>query len=71
VNYFSFFFTFRPVRKLTTFAWEWEIANIEAMKMENAVVAPFDGQIEEICVKLNDIVREGQILFILKKIAHK
>jgi pyruvate carboxylase len=48
-----------------------EIANIEAMKMENAVVAPFDGQIEEICVKLNDIVREGQILFILRKIAHK
>ncbi len=43
-----------------------EIANIEAMKMENAVIAPFNGQIEEISVKLNDIVQEGQLLFILK-----
>lgn len=44
-----------------------EIANIEAMKMENTVVAPFDGQVAEICVKLNDIVREGQTLFVLRQ----
>ncbi len=44
-----------------------EIANLEAMKMENAILAPFDGQIAEICVKLNDAVQEGQLLFVLEK----
>ncbi len=44
-----------------------EIANLEAMKMENAIVAPFDAQIKEICIKLNDTVQEGQLLFILEK----
>jgi pyruvate carboxylase len=44
-----------------------EIANLEAMKMENAIVAPFDAQITEICVKLNSFVVEGQLLFILEK----
>ena len=43
-----------------------EIANIESMKMENPITAPFDAQIEEICVKLNQIVEEGQLLFVLK-----
>ena len=42
-----------------------EIANIEAMKMENAVTAPFDGQIKEITVKLHDVVKEGQLLFVI------
>ena len=45
-----------------------EIANLEAMKMENAIVAPFDGQIVEVCVKLNDTVQEKQLLFILQKV---
>jgi pyruvate carboxylase len=45
-----------------------EIANIEAMKMENAIIAPFDSQIVEICVKLNDTVQEGQLLFVLEKL---
>ena len=45
-----------------------EIANLEAMKMENAVVAAFDGQIAEVCIKLNDTVREGQLLFVLEKL---
>ncbi len=45
-----------------------EIANIEAMKMENIVVAPFDAQIEEIAVSLNEQVQEGQLLFVLKKL---
>ncbi|NTV65248.1 MAG: biotin attachment protein, partial [Oscillochloris sp.] len=36
-----------------------EIANLEAMKMENAIIAPFDGKIAEVCVKLNDVVQEG------------
>ncbi|MBZ0154782.1 MAG: biotin/lipoyl-binding protein [Alphaproteobacteria bacterium] len=44
-----------------------EIANLEAMKMENAIIAPFDGQIAEVCVKLNDTVQEGQLLFVLEK----
>lgn len=45
-----------------------EIANLEAMKMENAVVAPFDGQVAEVCIRLNCTVREGQLLFILEKL---
>ncbi|GAB4257390.1 MAG: hypothetical protein Kow0092_04230 [Deferrisomatales bacterium] len=44
-----------------------EIANLEAMKMENAVLAPFDAQVVEIAVKLNDRVQEGQLLFELEK----
>ncbi len=44
-----------------------EIANLEAMKMENAILAPFDAQVEEIAVKLNAQVQEGQLLFVLKK----
>ncbi|HOJ42823.1 MAG TPA: biotin/lipoyl-binding protein, partial [Syntrophorhabdaceae bacterium] len=44
-----------------------EIANVEAMKMENVIVAPFDGQIVEICVKLNELVEEGQLLFVIDK----
>jgi pyruvate carboxylase len=44
-----------------------EIANLEAMKMENAIIAPFDGQISEVCMKLNDAVIEGQLLFVLEK----
>jgi pyruvate carboxylase len=45
-----------------------EIANLECMKMENPIVAPFDAQIVEICVKLNQMVEEGQLLFVLKPI---
>ncbi len=44
-----------------------EIANLEAMKMENAILAPFDGLIAELCVKNNDTVQEGQLLFIIEK----
>ncbi len=43
-----------------------EVANIEAMKMENAISSPFDGQIEEICAKLNDIVQERQLLLVIR-----
>lgn len=42
-----------------------EIANLEAMKMENVVVSPLDGCIVEICAKLNDSVQEGQLLFVI------
>lgn len=45
-----------------------EIANIEAMKMENAITAPFHGQMAEVCIKLNDTVREGQLLFVIEKV---
>lgn len=44
-----------------------EIANLEAMKMENAILSPFDGQIVEVCVKLNDAVIEGQLLLVIEK----
>jgi pyruvate carboxylase len=44
-----------------------EIANLEAMKMENVIVAPFDSQIAEVSVKLNSFVVEGQLLFVLEK----
>jgi pyruvate carboxylase len=44
-----------------------EIANLEAMKMENAILAPFDGQIAEVCVKMNETVRENQLLFVIEK----
>lgn len=44
-----------------------EIANLEAMKMENAILSPYDGHVEEICVKLNASVVEKQLLFVLKK----
>ncbi len=45
-----------------------EIANLEAMKMENAIIALFDAMIKEICVKLNEPVQEGQLLFVLEKV---
>ncbi len=48
-----------------------EIANLEAMKMENAILAPYDAQIVEICVKLNETVQEGQLLFKLKPLEKK
>ena len=44
-----------------------EIANVEAMKMENVIAAPFAGQIHEICIRLNELVQEGQLLFIIDK----
>ena len=43
-----------------------EIANLEAMKMENAIISPFSGQIVEIAVRLNETVKEGQLLFVLE-----
>jgi len=48
-----------------------EMANLEAMKMENAILAPFDGQIAEVCIKLNETVQEGQLLFLLEKMPEK
>jgi pyruvate carboxylase len=44
-----------------------EIANLEGMKMENAILAPFDAQVLEVCVKLNDAVQQGQMLFVLAR----
>ncbi len=46
--------------------WE-EIANIEAMKMENVIAATLTGRIAEICIQLNDSVIEGQLLFVLEE----
>ncbi len=44
-----------------------EVANLEAMKMESAILAPFDARLVEVCVKLNDTVRKGQLLFVIEK----
>ncbi len=44
-----------------------EIANIEAMKMENVIESPFDGQVKEVCIKLNDAVVEGQLVIVLEE----
>ncbi|HHX77181.1 MAG TPA: biotin attachment protein [Firmicutes bacterium] len=46
-----------------------EIANIEAMKMETAVTSPYDAIIREICFNVNDIVQEGQLLFVMEKVS--
>jgi pyruvate carboxylase len=43
-----------------------ELANIEAMKMENPILAPFDAQLTGIFVSLNERVVEGQLLFALQ-----
>jgi pyruvate carboxylase len=43
-----------------------EIANLEAKKMENAILAPYNAQVTEICVSLNVGVTEGQLLFVLE-----
>jgi pyruvate carboxylase len=45
-----------------------EVVNLEAMKMENAVLAPFEAQITEVCVRLNETVQEGQLLFVIGKV---
>jgi pyruvate carboxylase len=45
-----------------------EILNLEAMKMETAILAPLDGKIEEICVGVNENVIEKQLLFSIVKI---
>jgi biotin carboxyl carrier protein len=37
------------------------------MKMENSILAHIDGQIAELCFKLNETVQEGQLLFIIEK----
>ena len=42
-----------------------EIMNIEAMKVENAILSPMDGVIKEIPLKLNDAVVEKQLLMVL------
>ena len=48
-----------------------ELTNIEVMKTENAVRAPFAGQIERIHIKLDDAVVEGQILFEITPLSKK
>ncbi|NTV93637.1 MAG: biotin attachment protein, partial [Chlorobiaceae bacterium] len=45
-----------------------EIANLEAMKMENAIFAPYNAQITEITVHLNQMVTQGQLLFVLEEV---
>jgi pyruvate carboxylase len=42
-----------------------EVMNIEVMKTENAVKSPIAGVIQEICIKVNERVEEGQLLAIV------
>ena len=44
-----------------------EVANLEAMKMENAILSPFDGHIVEIAARLNDSVIEDQLLLAIEE----
>jgi pyruvate carboxylase len=48
-----------------------EVANLEAMKMETAILAPFDAQIAQVAAKLNDTVVEGQLLFVLEPVENR
>lgn len=41
------------------------LAILEAMKMENEIIAPTDGVINEIMVNANDSVQSDQVLFVL------
>lgn len=45
-----------------------EIVNIEAMKVETAVLSPIHGVIKEIAVKLNEAVVEKQLLMVLEEV---
>jgi len=45
-----------------------EILNIEAMKVETAVLAPIYGVIKEIAVRLNEAVIEKQLLMVLEEV---
>jgi pyruvate carboxylase len=45
-----------------------EIMNIEAMKVETAVLAPIHGVIKEISVRLNEAVIEKRLLMVLEEI---
>lgn len=45
-----------------------EIANLEAMKMENAILAPYDAQVREIAGTINQMVKQGQLLFVLEEV---
>ena len=39
---------------------------LEAMKMEHALVAPFDGVVESVSVGVGDQVGEGTVLAVVK-----
>jgi pyruvate carboxylase len=45
-----------------------EIVNIEAMKVETAVLSPIHGVIKEIAVKLNEAIVEKQLLMVLEEV---
>ncbi|MHB8111814.1 MAG: biotin/lipoyl-containing protein, partial [Syntrophorhabdaceae bacterium] len=45
-----------------------ELGNIEAMKMENPITAPFDAQVKDIAVSVNNSVIEGQLLFAMEPV---
>lgn len=42
-----------------------EVIILEAMKMQNPLVAPEDGEVKEINVKENDEVQTGDVLIVI------
>jgi biotin carboxyl carrier protein len=42
------------------------ICTIEAMKMENPIMAPVDGKIKEIKVKVGDVVSTGNVIAVIE-----
>ncbi len=48
-----------------------EVVNLEAMKMETAILSPFHAKVTEVAAHLNENVIEGQLLLVLEKIESK
>ena len=44
-----------------------ELMTLEAMKMENPIVAPISGKVVELNVSINAMVATGQILAVIEK----
>ena len=44
-----------------------EIMVLEAMKMENPIMAPISGKVVEISIALNAMVATGQVLAVIEK----
>ena len=44
-----------------------ELMTLEAMKMENPIVAPVSGKVVELNVAVNSMVATGQILAVIEK----
>jgi biotin carboxyl carrier protein len=39
---------------------------LEAMKMKNVILAPFDGKVRSICVKIGEVVPKNHVLVVME-----